>query len=426
MQSQLLSMEQREQERRAAYSDLFPQLTVQYGAAVDRYQNEGFIDALDQKHPSRWTQRAIKVGPYPEWRTPTYPYRIDPYRNFQLTATLTQPLYEGGQLTNAYKIADLAVRGSELDLEILRQNLTLQVIEVYYQVVLGKKLLQVAEESIRSLKAFKNRAQAFYRAGEGLQIDVKAAQAQLARAYAQKQQAITAIGTALSRLNLVLGNPQTLDIAVDEHLGNQRPTYQIPQIYDTAVANRTEIRRADISIQQAQAAVKIAKSNLLPKVDLQLQGQRINDDWNVLDPEGTNDWSVQGTLTWVFDMFRRRSVVQSRRAATAQTVVDQQYLILQILQHVRAAYLDIQRSQSDVAAYREAVAARTDQFSMATELYNRQMTTYLHVLDAQDGLDQAKADLFSALTSLVLSTAQLERQMGILGNRFAGTSPQRP
>ncbi len=427
VQSRALTITQREQERRAAFSDMLPQITVQYGAVADRYQNLDFIDELDQKHPSRWTERSVTVGRrgIPEFWTPLYPYRIDPYRNFQLSATVTQPLYRGGQLTNAYKNADLGVAGSALDLEILKEDLTLQVIQAHYQLILGKKLVQVADESIRSLQAFKARAQAFFKEGEGLQIDVKAAEAQLAQAKAQRQQAITSVGTALSQLNLLLGNPQTTKIAVDEHIPLERSVYRIPAIYEIAVANRLEIRRAGISAEQARASVKIAQAGLLPRVDLQLQGLRINDDWNVFDPEGTNDWTVQGTLTWAFDMFRGRSTVQRQRSATSQTLVDRQYLIQQILQQTHAAYLDIQRSNADVTAYKEAVAARTDQFSMAKELYNQQMTTYLQVLEAQDGLVHAKANLFSAKTSLVLATAQLERQMGILRNRFAGNSPPR-
>ncbi len=418
VQSQALTIARKEQDRRAAYSDLFPQITLQYGAVADRYQNSDFIEELDQKHPGRWTQRSVEIGLFPEWRTPQYPYRIDPYKNFQFTATLTQPLYRGGQLINAYKSASLAVRGSGLDLEILRQDLALQVAQAYYQVVLANKLLQVAEESIRSLQAFRARARAFFKEGEGLRIDVKAADAQLAQARAKRQQAVSARGTAVSMLNLLLGYPQDVEIQVDNTISNKEPVYRIPQIYETAVANRIEIRRADISVEQARAAVKMAGATLLPQVDLQLQGSRINDDWNVFDPEGTNDWTVQGIFTWAFDMFRSRSTVQKERAATSQTLVDRQYLIQQILQQTQAAYVDVQRSKADVAAYKDAVAARSDQFSMAKELYSRQLTTYLHVLEAQAGLDQARANLFSAMTSVVLGTAQLERQMGILGRRF--------
>lgn len=418
MRSQALTVAEAEQARRAAYSDLFPEVTVQYGAVADRYQNSDFIEDLDQKHPSRWTQRMARGRFFNQWVTPQYPYRIDPYRNFQLTATLTQPIYSGGRLVNAYKRSNLAVTGSRLDLEILKQDLILRVLQAYYQVVLADKLREVAEESIRSLREFKARAQAFFEQGEGLRIDVKAAEARLAQSRASRQQAVSSRRTAISMLSLLLAYPQDLDIQVIGTIKNDGPVYRVPEIYEIAMANRIEIRRAGIRVEQAKAAVRIARAGLLPNVDLQLQGVRINDDWNVFDPEGTNDWTIQGTVTWVFDMFRSRSTVQRERTAASKTLVDRQYLIQQILQQTKSAYVNVQRSQSDVSAYRAAAAARSDQFAMAKELYNQQLTTYLHVLEAQEGWEHAKANLQSAKIGLLLGTAQLERQMGILDRRF--------
>lgn len=429
VKKQLLSMEQRAQERRAAASDFFPSVALEYSANVDRYQNLGYIYQLVGRHPGRWMQRgagssftplpSISGQTAPRGFTNLYPYRIDPYKNFQFTAVLTQPLYKGGQLTNSQQNADLAVAGSVLDMEILRQDMTLEVICAYYQLVLNKRMVRIAEESVKYLTAFKKKAQALFKVGEGLKLDVKAAEAHLVHAKAEKTKALTAVATSMSQLNFLLGFSQATEIAVDEEIKYRPSLYRVPEIYEIALANRTEIRRADISAEQARAAVRIAEANRLPGVDLQLQGYRVNDDWNVFDPEGTNDWSVQATLTWAFDLCRTSATIQRQRAASDQSFVEKQYLIQQVLQQVQAAFLNVRRQETDVKQYKEAIAARREQLSMARALYDRKMKTYLDVIDAQSGLNQAQGNYFSALAGLAACQAQLERQMGILDNPTA-------
>ncbi len=70
-------------------------------------------------------------------------------------------------------------------------------------------------------------------------------------------------------------------------------------------------------MDQALAMVKSAKADVMPTIDVAARGVRYNDDWNVIDPEGTNDWQIQGLLTWTFDMFRKRSTVAEKRTTEA-------------------------------------------------------------------------------------------------------------
>ncbi len=80
-------------------------LGLQYMATWFRYEQGQNIAILAGKHPSRWVLRGDpKIPPFFE---PDYPYRIDPFRSFTLTATMSQPFFTGGRLSNDYKFAQL-------------------------------------------------------------------------------------------------------------------------------------------------------------------------------------------------------------------------------------------------------------------------------------------------------------------------------
>ena len=147
----------------------------------------------------------------------------------------------------------------------------------------------------------------------------------------------------------------------------------MPDAYAIAAANTVEIRQANISVDQALALVKSAKADWYPNIDLAFSGKRYNDDWNIIDPEGYNDWQIQGLLTWTFDMFRKRSSVAQRRTTEARTIVNRKLLVETIMNEVKQAYEDMQRNYQNIADNKAAVEFQSENFRINLERYKEQV-----------------------------------------------------
>lgn len=409
-----LEVDEKEYQRREAFSDFFPEIDLTYSATGYKYRQAGNVAALDAGHDARWTSRGTQSLFGPTGMFPDYPYRIDPYRGFTMSATVTQPLYTGGRLLNNYKFARLGVDYSALQVEVSRQDLILDVYQAYYQLIQSQKLLVVAERSIRALEALRNQTREFYKAGVVPKVDVLATEGQLAQARVQRTQSQTDIEKYKATLNLLLRYPQETPINVIEDIEYRPNQYRIPAIYSAAAANRLEIRQANISVDQAMALVRIAKADLLPAVAVQANGSRFNDDWNTFDQEAVNDWRIQGIVTWTFDMFRRRDTVKDRRAGQARSFVAREQLVEQIMEQVKTSYLDMKRSESDIQDNKKAVEYRRENFRINQERYKEQVATYVEVLDAERQLALAEGDYYISLTGYWINKAVLERNMGTL------------
>lgn len=403
-----LAVREKEHQRREAFSDFLPSIDLQYSATAYRYKNTSNIAAFAAAHDGR------RIYGQPPVVNGVYPYRIDPYKAFTLTATVSQPLYTGGRLLNDYKYARLGVDYSAIQYEVDRQDLILEVYQAYNQMTQSIKLLEVADQSIRALEALRNQTREFYKAGVVPKVDVLSTEGQLAQARIQKTQAQADIERYRATLNFLLRYPQETPLQIDPDISFVPSDYSIPQIYATAAANRLEIRQANISVEQAMALVKSAKADLIPAIALQVQGSRTNDDWNPLDREAINSWNLQGILTWSFDMFRRRETVKDRRASQARAFVAREQLVEQIMDEVKTAYIDMKRSQSDIGDNRKAVEFRRENFRINQERYKEQVATYIEVLDAQRQLAQAEGDYYLSLIGYRINKATLERRMGIL------------
>ncbi len=407
-----LEVQKNEHRRRSAYSDFFPTVDVEYTANADRYRQETVYD-FAEAHDSRWVFRG---EPPPEGTgfLPDYPYRIDPYRTFTLQGTLTQPIYSGGKLVNNYKYARLGVDLSRIQLDLQKQDLILAVHEAYYRFMLAKKLLQVANDSIRVLKDLRHQSRRLLQAHLALKVDVLAIETQLSGTEITRLEARTSIEKYRAMLNFLLRYPQTTPIDVISDLTFTPSRYGVPNVYSVAASNRLEIKEADISAKQALAVVKSSTAGLLPSVDLQLEGSRTNDDWNPMDPEGVNDWSIQGVLTWSFDMFRSRETVEENRTSRAQALVAREQLVEEIMKEVRDAYLELKRSEKAVAINRRTVQVSRENFRAIKELYDGQVATYLETLSAESQMSEARQAFYTSLAAHKINTAVLERKMGIL------------
>jgi outer membrane protein len=409
-----LATQEKEHQRREAFSDFFPSTNVQYTGTGYRYEQAQNIQALAGTSPGRWAVRGFNPITGVPLINPDYPYRIDPFRAFTLTATMSQPIFTGGKLLNDYKYAKLGVDYSTIQYQVDTQDLMLDVTEAYYQLIQAEKLTGVADESIRALVALRNQTREFFKAGVVPKVDVLSTEGQLAQARIQKTQSLTEVGRQKAQLNFLLRYPQETPTEVVQDIAYRPNVYRIPEVYSTAAANRLEIRQANISVEQALALVKSSQADLMPSVTLQTQGTRLNDNWNVFDPEGTNDWRIQGLLTWTFDMFRTRETVKERRASQARAFVAREQLVEQIMNEVKSAFLDMKRSESDIQNNRAAVAFRQENFRINRERYKEQVATYIEVLDAQRQLAQAQGDYYTSLIGYRINQAVLERRLGIL------------
>jgi outer membrane protein TolC len=113
-------------------------------------------------------------------------------------------------------------------------------------------------------------------------------------------------------------------------------------------------------------------------------------------------------------MFRNRETVKERRATQARAFVNRELLVEQIMEEVKTAYLDMKRSESDIADNRKAVEYRKENFRINQERYKEQVATYIEVLDAQRQLAQAQGDYFISLVNYRINQAVLERRMGTI------------
>lgn len=180
-------------------------------------------------------------------------------------------VFNGYRNLNIYKQAQIGVEESKLDLEKIQDDISLYVVNTYLNVLFAKENLNVAKVQYEiSTKQIEN-AKAKFEAGVKPKGDLLNAQS---TAAADEQSVISFENTLnlalLDLAQLLQVDPIGFDVQVIE-VGTPSIAllYKSPtEVYQKALTNRPEIKKAELNIASADLSVEIAKASYLPSISL--------------------------------------------------------------------------------------------------------------------------------------------------------------
>jgi len=179
------------------------------------------------------------------------------------------PIYRGFRNQNQLKRAELSILASQYQLDRIKDDVTLQVINAYLQVLFNKEAVNVAIPQVEITREQLDRTKRLVDAGSLPEGDLLDVQATLAND--EQNLIITENNVNLALINLAqllqLEDYENFDVANEEietlPLLNLAD-YSVDEIYDTALENRNEIKVARANIEIAEADIKLAKGALQP------------------------------------------------------------------------------------------------------------------------------------------------------------------
>lgn len=332
--------------------------------------------------------------------------------NYNFSVEVTQPLFTGGALYNAYRIAANNYRVAGLDRQQEIRDLKLRVIEAYYGIVEAREILDVARSSAASIKAHLDVANAFFNQGMIPKNDLLEAQVRYAESLQNVIIAENAVRLGESGLNTLLGRSISSPVDILEEIPMPELEKSLDEAYDTALEQRSEIRVTRLQVENAGKGVWIARAGYLPNVAATYEYEKIGEDPDVGDDDA---WTVGVGLRWnVFDggtshfSVARQKAVRNRLNYLLQSLKDQ------VLLEVKNSYLSAEEARARTEVASQAIDQARENLRIQKDRYNLQVATTTNVLDAEALLGQARRNYISARADYATSLATLRSAMGTL------------
>jgi outer membrane protein TolC len=332
--------------------------------------------------------------------------------NYAFSVEVTQPLFTGGALYNAYRIAANNYRVAGLDRQQEIRDLKLRVIEAYYGIVEAREILDVARSSAASIKAHLDVANAFFNQGMIPKNDLLEAQVRYAESLQNVIIAENAVRLGESGLNTLLGRSISSPVDILEDIPMPELGKSLDEAYDTALEQRPEIRVTRLQVENAEKGIRIARAGYLPNVAATYEYEKVGEDADVDDDDA---WTVGVGLRWnVFDggtshfSVARQKAVRNRINYLLQSLKDQ------VLLEVKNSYLSAEEARARTEVASQAIDQARENLRIQKDRYNLQVATTTNVLDAEALLGQARRNYISARADYATSLATLRSAMGTL------------
>ncbi|SKC60137.1 TolC family protein [Ohtaekwangia koreensis] len=382
-------------------------------------------------------------------------------KSSNLSANASLPLFNGMRIHNTVKQNQRFVAATEQDLAKAKNDLILNVANLFINVVFNKELVENAKFQLASSQQQLERTRKQVAAGslprsEELNLDAQAAGNEVT--LVQQENAL-----ALSILQL----KQALQIPASQGLDVEIPGLDPEElvidqtrdeIYDIARQTMPEIKSAEYRIQSSYYAVKSSRGSLYPRLSLvaglntnysstqesqfyadpnggfsfsQSPVAYLNQDLNspvyTVSPNGTyrdtygfgsqvkdNIYRTLGLqlIIPIFNNFSARATVQRTVIQNQQAKIDAQLTDQTLRQNVETAYNDAVAAAKTYNSSLRQVNAREEAFRMMEQRYGAGSANSFEFQVSQNDLFRAKTDLSRAKYDFIFKKKVLDFYQG--------------
>ena len=317
------------------------------------------------------------------------------------------PLYTGGQISNNIKARKLDLLAAMQDLEHAKENISMQVVSAYLEVLFQKDLLEVAKQQAQLSKEQEKRIKALFMNGKCAETELAEIQATVANddlSLTQQQNSYTLALLTLTQL-LELPTPEGFDIAKPEVVDWKNTILPDPeQIFAEATMIKPQIEAENIRLQSAERNIRIAQSGYYPKVSLGTGvgtnyyrasgrtaptfGEQLRDNLN-------NSISMSLSVP-IFNRFSTRNQVTSARLQyhNQQIQVDETHKTL--YKEIQQAYYNALAAQKQCISSLHAETASKMSFELMEKKYTAGKATVTEYQESKTALFRATTNRLQA------------------------------
>ena len=385
-----IELDMSKEAKKEAVTEFLPKLKTSYGYT---YRNDVDQVTLDGKR-----------------------YYLGTNDNYLWTSSIIQSIFTGLATTSKYQIADINLEISNIRKASTKLDIILEAKKGYFAVQNAKLLVEVGNETVKSLMEHLSVAQEYYDVGISPKIDVLNASVDLADAQQELERVKNQVIVTKAALNNILDLPVDRRIEVVGELKYTPFTIPYDKCSSKAIKLRPGLKEAKKSIEIAQKQIRLAKSGYYPNVNASMNYNRFGDQPGV-DGDGFKDrenWNVMVKADWTFWEWgkTRHAVLKSkgnlRKAAKKLAIVEDR-----IRFEVKKAFQDLQTAHHNIKVAKTGVEQAKENLEISQDRYKEQVATITEILDAQTRLTQARTSHTNALNDYNVAMATLYRAMGM-------------
>ncbi|WP_353776816.1 TolC family protein [Winogradskyella sp. 3972H.M.0a.05] len=337
---------------------------------------------------------------------------------------LNQTVFNGFRNTFVYKQAQINREANELDLNRIKDDISLNVANAYLNVLFNKENLEAAQSQYEFSQKQVEQVQELVDSGVQPQANVYDAEATLANDAQALTTAENNYDISLLTLSQLLQVPyQGFDVEIIDVVDPSAALLynDVNPILESAFQNRYEIKVAEKNIESAEVGTELSKSGFYPSVTFGYgfgtnafysnltQGE--DAFFNQLNDQKAHSFNLNISIP-IFSRFQNKTSVAKSRIQEENFKLSLEQAKLNLESNVQRAFTDAKAAFRSYEAARKSLESQQLAFDNSQERYNIGAMNAFDLEQARIRLINAQALLINAKYDFVFKTKVLDFYMG--------------
>ena len=345
-------------------------------------------------------------------------FRTDTRQMYALSVMLTQPVYMGGAIIAANRMAAIGEEMAQNNIEASTQNTLHSIDQAYWTVVSVHHKKQLAESYLAVVKKLDDDVSKMIREGvatraDGLKVDVKVNEAEMSLTQAEN-------GLALAKM--LLCQLCGMDVDSDITLADENADNIVEQADDAqadravAMENRPELKRLQNSADMSRQATKLVRAAYLPQVLLTGGYVATNPNvFNGFERKLSGMWNV-GVMVRVplWNWMEGTYKVRASRIATTIVELERDDIREKIDLQVSQSQFKVKEANRRLAMAIKNVENAEENLRCANLGFKEGVIPTTDVMAAQTAWVQAQSQKIDAEVDVKMSQVNLKKALGVL------------
>lgn len=345
-------------------------------------------------------------------------FRTDTRQMYALSVMLTQPVYMGGAIIAANRMAAIGEEMAQNNIEASTQNTLHSIDQAYWTVVSVHHKKQLAESYLAVVKKLDDDVSKMIREGvatraDGLKVDVKVNEAEMSLTQAEN---------GLTLAKMLLCQLCGMDVDSDITLADENADNIVEQADDAqadravAMENRPELKLLQNSADMSRQATKLVRAAYLPQVLLTGGYVATNPNvFNGFERKLSGMWNV-GVMVRVplWNWMEGTYKVRASRIATTIVELERDDIREKIDLQVSQSQFKVKEANRRLAMAIKNVENAEENLRCANLGFKEGVIPTTDVMAAQTAWVQAQSQKIDAEVDVKMSQVNLKKALGVL------------
>lgn len=345
-------------------------------------------------------------------------FRTDTRQMYALSVMLTQPIYMGGAIIAANRMAAIGEEMAQNNIEASTQNTLHSIDQAYWTVVSVHHKKQLAESYLAVVKKLDDDVSKMIHEGvatraDGLKVDVKVNEAEMSLTQAEN-------GLALAKM--LLCQLCGMDVDSDITLADENADNIVEQADDAqadravAMENRPELKLLQNSADMSRQATKLVRAAYLPQVLLTGGYVATNPNvFNGFERKLSGMWNV-GVMVRVplWNWMEGTYKVRASRIATTIVELERDDIREKIDLQVSQSQFKVKEANRRLTMATKNVENAEENLRCANLGFKEGVIPTTDVMAAQTAWVQAQSQKIDAEVDVKMSQVNLKKALGVL------------